>query len=114
MCKAATSRGLFREDFCKSWKESLKRPLSHFIEDFGGFFFLKDRVTVHWENVAGSADAKALTKEGKFCLRLLTKLYAFMHGTDETSQIFQSGGAVSRSVTWQMTSVFFGFRSAPN
>ena len=35
---------------------------------------------MHSEDVADSADAQALTEEGKFCLRDLTRPYAFMHG----------------------------------
>ena len=45
--------------------------------------FLKDCVTVHSDNVVDSDDAKALTKKGKFCLLVLTKLLAIKHGTDD-------------------------------
>ena len=37
-------------------------------------------VTIRSEGVVDSADAKALTEEDKFRLRILTKLHAFAHG----------------------------------
>ena len=40
-------------------------------------------MTVDSENVVDFTGAKALTEEGKFLLRVLTKLYAFAHGTDD-------------------------------
>ena len=80
---AGAECGLFRAVLSKFWKESFKRPLPGFTEDFGGFSFLKDCVTVHSENVVDSTDAKAVTEEGKFCLQVLTKLYVFMHGPDD-------------------------------
>ena len=39
---------------------------------------MKNGVTMFSEDVVGSSDAKALTKEGKFCLQVLTQLHAFM------------------------------------
>ena len=41
----------------KSWKESFERPLPDIIEDFGGFSFMEDCVTVHSEDVVDSTDA---------------------------------------------------------
>ena len=50
----ATSRALLYPILSKPWKESLERPFTSIVKDLGGFFFLKDRVTVYSENVVDS------------------------------------------------------------
>ena len=53
------------------------------IVDFSSSFSLQDRVAVHLKDVVDTADAEALTEEGKFCLRALTELHAFMHSSTD-------------------------------
>ena len=90
---------------------------------------MRNGVTVHSEKVVDSADARALTEEGKFRLRDLTHLahvhawpgmtsafaksgsvtqrrphtatptVTFLRARKRTSRILQSGGAVSRRET---------------
>ena len=62
--------------------KSLSSALPNFIKDFGGFLFWKNGVTMYSEDVVDSADAKAFTEEGKFCLRILTHLHAFINGPE--------------------------------
>ena len=47
------------------------------------FSSVRNVVTMHSEDVVDSADAQALTEEGKLRLWVLTQLHAFMHGPDD-------------------------------
>ena len=52
---------------------------------------------MHPENVVDPADARALAEEGKFCLRVLTELCAFMHGTKSWSAMYWRGPTATPS-----------------
>ena len=82
-CLAGAERGKLRTVLSKSQKESFERPLPSIIKDFGGRPFIENRLTRRSEDVVDSTDAKALAKGGKFCLRILTQLHAFMRGPDD-------------------------------
>ena len=67
----------------KPKKSLFERPLSNLVLNFSGSLLLRDRVAVHSQNVIDATDAKTFAKDSKFCLRVLTQLDTFVHGSND-------------------------------
>ena len=65
--------------FRENREEPFDRPLSNLVVDFCSSFLLQDRVAVHTENVVHTTDAKTLTQDSKFRLRVLRQLNMLVH-----------------------------------
>ena len=93
----------------ETWEELFERPLPNLVADFCSPLFLKDCVAVYSQDVVDAADSHTLGG-GKFRLRVLAKLNAFVHCSNDASSgscgdlaMFcasrHSRGAASRSFT---------------
>ena len=68
---------------CETREEPFERPLPDFVMDRCRTLFLQDRVAVNPQDMGDTADSQTLSEEGELCLRILAKLDAFVHGSDD-------------------------------
>ena len=59
------------------------RPLPNLVVNFSSPPFLKDYVAVYSQEVVDAADSHTLLEEGKFRLRALAELDAFVHCSND-------------------------------
>ena len=64
-------------------EEPPERPLPDLVVDRCNTVFLQDCVAVNPQDVVDTANSQTLPKEGEFCLRILAKLDALAHCTDD-------------------------------
>ena len=60
-----------------------RTSLSNLVVDFGSPLFLKDCVAVNSQDVVDAAHSHTLSEKGKFRLRVLAELDAFVHFSND-------------------------------
>ena len=80
---ASTERRLRHTVLRETCEEPFKRPLPNLDVDFCSPLFLKDCVAVNSQDVAHAADSQTLSGDGKFRLRVLAQLDAFVHCSND-------------------------------
>ena len=79
---ACAECGLRHAVFCAR-ELPFEGPLSNLVVDFCSSLFLKDCAAVYSQDVVDAADSQTLTEEGKFRLRVLAEVDAFVHCSND-------------------------------
>ena len=67
----------------ETWEEPLERPLPNLDVDFCSPLFLEVHGAVFSQDAVAAANSHTLSEEGKFRLRVLAELHAFVHSSSD-------------------------------
>ena len=80
---SCTERRLRHTVLHETREEPFERPLSNLIVYLCSSLFLKDCVAVYSQDVVDAVNSHTLSEDGKFRLRVLAKLIAFVHCSND-------------------------------